>query len=138
MRRSICTCLHGRGQLLRSILPQPVVYRSLFQNLKGRGYDLESTHLRCLKKLSKLVALVSLAYAFCASLGLYYHEKVQSISVKRHGYKANSFARYGLNQLRALLRHETHQLVLLWPLLERLFGWLKRQIAVNQLAILAG
>jgi hypothetical protein len=111
---------------------------AFFQNLKGRGFDLESTHLRCLKKLSKLVALVSVAYTFCATIGLYYHDKVQSISKKNHGYKANSFARYGLNLLRALLREEVHQVTLLWPLLQRLFTWLKRQLTVNQRTILVG
>lgn len=109
-----------------------------FQNLKGRGFDLEKTHLQSLPKLSKLVGLVSIAYAFCVSVGLYYHQKVQPIKTKKHGYKANSFARYGLNQLRALLRGEVHQEVLLWPLLERVFSWLKRQLTHNQQTILAG
>lgn len=111
---------------------------AFFQNLKGRGFHLESTHLRCISKLSKLVALVSLAYAFCLSLGVYYHQKVQTIKMKKHGYKATSFARYGLNQLRALIRGELHQEILLWPLLQRVFGWLKRQLAKNQPTILAG
>ena len=93
---------------------------AFFQNLKQRGFNLESTHLRCIIKLSKLVALVSLAYAFCVSVGVYYHQKVQPIKTKKHGYKANSYARYGLNQLRALLRGELHQEVLLWPLLQRI------------------
>lgn len=111
---------------------------SCFQNLKGRGFDLEKTHLQSLGKLSKLVGLVSLAYCFCLSLGIYVHEKVQFIRKKNHGYKANSFARYGLNQLRALMRGELHQEVLLWPLLQRIFGWLKRQLVRNQPTILAG
>ena len=111
---------------------------TFFQNLKGRGFDLESTHLRSLEKLSKLIALVSLAYVFCINVGLYYHQKVQPIKIKNHGYKANSFARYGLNQLRALLRGEVHQEVLLWPLLQRIFGWLRRQLVKNQPIILAG
>ena len=111
---------------------------AFFQNLKGRGFHLESTHLRCISKLSKLVALVSLAYAFCLSLGVYYHQKVQTIKMKKHGYKATSFARYGLNQLRALIRGELHQEILLWPLLQRVFGWPKRQLAKNQPTILAG
>jgi Transposase DDE domain len=109
-----------------------------FQNLKGRGFDLASSHLRSLEKLGKLVGLVSLAYAFCTSVGLYYHQKVQPVKKKKHGYKANSFARYGLNQLRALLRSELHQEILLWPLLQRVFGWLRRQLAQNQTSILAG
>ena len=111
---------------------------TFFQNLKGRGFDLESTHLRSLEKLSKLIALVSLAYVFCINVGLYYHQKVQPIKIKNHGYKANSFARYGLNQLRALLRGEVHQEVLLWPLLQRIFGWRGRQLVKNQPIILAG
>ena len=109
-----------------------------FQNLKGRGFDLASTHLRSLTKLSKLVALVSLAYAFCASFGLCYHQKVQSIKTKKHGYKANSFARYGLNQLRTILRASPTKLVPGWSLLERLLSWLKRQLTQNQPTILAG
>lgn len=111
---------------------------AFFQNLKGRGFDLESTHLRSLTKLSKLVALVSLAYAFCASFGIYYHQKVQSIKTKKHGYKANSFARYGLNQLRSILRSPPSNPPSGWSLLERLLGWIKRQLSQNQFTILAG
>lgn len=34
-----------------------------FQNLKERGFNLETSHLRCRHKLRELVALVSLTYA---------------------------------------------------------------------------
>ena len=40
-----------------------------FQNMKRRGFNLEDTHLQDDEKLKKLVALVSIAYAFCASRG---------------------------------------------------------------------
>ncbi|MDR6196918.1 transposase [Siphonobacter sp. SORGH_AS_0500] len=98
---------------------------AFFQNLKQRGFHLESTYLGRLSKLSKLVALVSLAYDFCGSVDVCYAQKVQPIKLKKHGYKDNSFAHYGLNQLWALLRGEWQQTVLLWPLLQRIFGWLK-------------
>jgi hypothetical protein len=111
---------------------------AFFQNLKRRGFALESTHLRSLEKLSKLVALVSLAYAFCASLGLYYHQNVQSIQLKKHGYKATSFARYGLTQVRSILRSPAGKPAPSWPLLRQLFKWLKRQLSQNQPTILAG
>ena len=42
-----------------------------FQNLKKRGFNLESTHIKCLNKLKKLMALVSIAYSFCVSLGVH-------------------------------------------------------------------
>ncbi|RZK16761.1 MAG: IS4/IS5 family transposase [Hymenobacter sp.] len=41
-----------------------------FQNLKGRGFKLEASHLRCRHKLRKLIALVSLAYACCLRVGI--------------------------------------------------------------------
>ena len=111
---------------------------AFFQNLKQRGFHLESTHLRSLEKLSKLVALVSMGYAFCAGFGLYYHQKVQPIKRKKHGYKANSVARYGLNQVRTILRSSSRKPASSWPLLRRLFKWLKGQLTQNQPTILAG
>ncbi len=127
-----------KAEFLAQLYRKRWCIESFFQNLKGRGFDLESSHLRSMPKLSKLVALVSLAYAFCASFGLYYHQKVQPIKRKKHGYKANSFARYGLDQIRIILREPTSGLAISWPLLKRLFNWLKHQLAQNQTTILAG
>ncbi len=75
-----------------------------FQNLKGRGVDLESTHLKDNSKLKKLIALVSIIYAICVSLGIYYHQKIKPIATKNHGYKANSFARKGINLIQQWCR----------------------------------
>lgn len=77
---------------------------SCFQGLKGRGFDLEKTHLKCLKKIKKLIALVAIAYAVCGSMGIYFHKKIQYIKKKRHGYKSNSFVRKGINIIRELFR----------------------------------
>jgi hypothetical protein len=82
---------------------------AFFQNLKTRGFDLESTHLQKSYKLKKLVACVSLAYTFCVNVGLYQHKKVQNIPLKNHGRKRNSFFRTGLNTIRNLLK-KTDQL----------------------------
>ena len=79
-----------------------------FQNMKKRGFDLEDTHLQDNEKLKKLVALVSIAYAFCASLGIYYHQKIEKIRVKNHGYKANSFVRKGIDLIQDWFRAENY------------------------------
>lgn len=63
-----------------------------FQHVKTRGFDLASTHLNCFEKLKKLMALTSIAYGLCLSLGCYLHRKVQKIKTKPHGYKAVSFS----------------------------------------------
>lgn len=77
-----------------------------FQNVKKRGFNLEDTHLKKLKKLKKLVAMVSIAYAFATNMGLHHHKKVKPIPLKNHGYKANSFARKGIDLIREGIRRE--------------------------------
>ncbi|MBB6005761.1 transposase, partial [Arcicella rosea] len=86
----------------------------LFQTFKERGFDLESTHLKCPKKLSKLLVFVSIAVALCVKFGEYYHQKVQKIKTKPHGYKANSFFRKGLNIIRRGFKNPTKVFVQLW------------------------
>lgn len=84
-----------------------------FQNLKGRGFQLDNSHLRCLHKLRKLLALVTLAYAFCLGVGQVANQRTP-IAHKNHGYRANSLARNGLNILRQITRPATqtrHKLV---------------------------
>ncbi|NCP91217.1 MAG: IS4 family transposase [Flavobacteriales bacterium] len=71
-----------------------------FQSLKGRGFHIENTHLKDLRKLRILFAILALAFVFCLYLGLHHHQKVQGIKIKNHGYKANSFFRKGLDKWR--------------------------------------
>jgi len=42
-----------------------MVIEDCFQNLKFRGFNLENIHMKILSRLSKLIAMVSIAYAFC-------------------------------------------------------------------------
>ena len=109
-----------------------------FQNLKGRGFNLEASHLRCRHKLRKLVALVSLAYVCCLSVGSLAEQKLKPIARKNHGYRATSLSRHGLTILRQLTRPGTcpHQPVA--RLVERLADWLARQLLSLQLTKIVG
>lgn len=69
---------------------------AFFQNLKKRGFNLEDTHVRETKKLITLLLLICTAYVFCIAIGLW-RNKQKPIPKKKHGYKAFSFFRYGLN-----------------------------------------
>jgi len=109
-----------------------------FQNLKGRGFNLEATHLRCRHKLRKLVALVSLAYACCLSVGTLANQKLRPIARKKHGYRATSLSRHGLNILRQLTRPGTCPHQPLARLVERLVDWLTRQLLSLQLTKIVG
>jgi IS4 transposase len=80
------------------------VIETCFQNLKTRGFHLEDTHMKILARISKLIAMVSIAYAFCLSLGIYKDRKIQKIKLKKHGYKTNSFFRVGKDFITDLWR----------------------------------
>ncbi len=109
-----------------------------FQNLKGRGFNLEASHLRCRKKLRKLVALVSLAYACCLSVGQMAHEKLKPIARKKHGYRATSLSRHGLNILRQITRPATPPNDPLTRKVTALLNWFIRQLACFQLPKIVG
>ena len=105
-----------------------------FQNIKKRGFNLEDTHLQDFEKLKKLVALVSIAYAIVANVGLHECIKGKGIPVKNHGYKANSFSRKGINIVREGLRREwkqNFQSFLEWVI--RFLRWM--QIKLNNLPL---
>ena len=77
-----------------------------FQNLKGRGFQLENSHLRGRHKLRKLLALVTLACAFCLGVDQAADRRTPTAHQK-HGYRATSLARNGLNLLRQITRLAT-------------------------------
>ena len=60
---------------------------------------MENSHLRSYDKLRKLVALVSLAYAFCLSVGQAADRRTPGAR-KNYGYRATSLSHHGLNVVR--------------------------------------
>jgi hypothetical protein len=118
----------------------PLLYRkrwsieTFFQSLKKRGYDLESTHIKAFDRLKKLFAVVCIAYCFCLGVGVYYHEKIQKIKNKKHGYKMNSFFKKGLSIIRKGLKPEKPKYVLLLNVfIDTFIRWLYLLLSFNQL-----
>ena len=75
---------------------------TLFGCLKSRGFDMERTHLRDLERLSKLLALLSLAFCWCYRVGEWRAEQ-KPIRRLKHKRPAYSVFRYGLDYLNELL-----------------------------------
>ena len=75
---------------------------TLFGIFKTRGFCLESTHLTDAKRLSKLLALLSLALCWAILAGEWLHQH-KPLKLKKHGRKAKSIFRYGLDHLRNIL-----------------------------------
>lgn len=80
---------------------------TLFGCLKSKGFNFEDTHIVKLERIDKLLALLTVAFAWAHKVGEWRHEE-KAIRVKKHGRKAQSWFRYGLDYLRdALLNKRT-------------------------------
>lgn len=75
---------------------------TLFECLKSRGFRFESTHLTKPDRINKLVALLAITFCWCHLTGEWLHEQ-KPIPIKKHGRKAKSIFRLGLDHLREIL-----------------------------------
>lgn len=75
---------------------------TLFGMFKTRGFCLESTHFTKKERLSKLLALMSLAMCWAILMGEWLQEQIP-LKIKKHGRRAKSIFRYGLDYLRSIL-----------------------------------
>ena len=71
---------------------------SLFKALKSSGFQLEDTHLKDLKRIKTLLALVTIAFTWALLVGQWQHS-IKPIPIKSHGRKEVSVFRYGLDFL---------------------------------------
>lgn len=75
---------------------------TLFGCLKTRGFRFEDTRLTRPERLSKLIAVLALAFYWAHRVGEWLHA-VKPIVVKKHGRRAISLFRLGLDHLRRIL-----------------------------------
>lgn len=79
---------------------------NLFSGLKSRGFDLEATHLLEPERLSRLVSVLAVAFAWAVATGEEVIEKQKQDgkqTLKAHGRRAKSALRHGLDLLRSML-----------------------------------
>lgn len=102
-------CYLGEGEYLILVSaeysPEPAVeykkrwgIETLFGALKSRGFNLEDTHLKDPERLSRLLALLALAFTWAFIVGLW-QAAVKELKLKNHGYPPKSIFRFGLNML---------------------------------------
>lgn len=85
----------------------------LFGDLKKRGFNFEDTHLTHPQRISRLTAVLALAYVWAILVGEWTVRKKKSIPIKRYGRKARSIFCIGLKKLRKkILNNSDLQLVL--------------------------
>jgi hypothetical protein len=81
---------------------------TLFGIFKTRGLCLESTHLKDAERLSKLLALLTLALCWAMRTGGWLHQ-LKPLQLKKHGRKAKSIFRYGFDHLRSIVLNLQHK-----------------------------
>ena len=74
---------------------------TLFGIFKGRGFNLEDTHLVDSERLSRLFALLTIALCWAYRTGQWLSE-CKPIAIKKHGRKSQSTFRYGFDFLRSI------------------------------------
>jgi len=75
---------------------------TLFECLKSRGFRFESTHLTEPERINKLGAVLAITFCWCHLTGEWLHKR-NPIPIKKHGRKAKSIFRLGLDHLREML-----------------------------------
>jgi hypothetical protein len=76
---------------------------TLFGCLKSRGFRFEDTHITKPERINKLVAVLTIAFAWAHRIGEWRHEEKEPIKIKTHGRLAKSLFRHGLDFVRRLL-----------------------------------
>ena len=89
---------------LKSIYRKRWTIEVFFQALKGRGFNMEQSKLRCLKKYRKLFAIACMAYTLCWTAGIE-DAKMNPVKPKNHGYPQFSVFRRGLNLFRKYFKN---------------------------------
>lgn len=82
----------------------------LFKALKSSGFELEATHLLALDRVSKLLALVAIAYVWAYRVGEWLHEQ-KPIRRCSHGRLGQSIFRHGLDGLTRALTFKPKLLI---------------------------
>jgi Transposase DDE domain len=102
-------CYLGSGEYLILVSPEYVAapneqyskrwgIETLFGALKSRGFNLEDTRLQDPERVSRLLALLALAFTWAFVVGQW-QAAVKELKLKKHGYPPKSVFRLGLNIL---------------------------------------
>ena len=80
-----------------------------FKAMKSSGFDIEKTHLQEIERIEKLILLVMIAFVWCYKVGIYLHLNIKPITIKKHGRKAKTIFKYGLDYITNTLLNALNQ-----------------------------
>ena len=74
-----------------------------FRAMKTAGFNIEDTHLRDIQRIARLTAMVCLALVWAYLVGEHKDLNVKAIKVLKHGRRAKSLVKYGLEEISNVL-----------------------------------
>jgi hypothetical protein len=80
-----------------------------FKAMKTSGFDLEKTHPDDIERIEKLTLIVMIAFVWCYKTGIFIHENIKKIEIKKHGRKAKSIFKCGLSFIASVLLNSKNQ-----------------------------
>jgi hypothetical protein len=75
----------------------------MFKAFKTSRFNLEQTHLSDINRLEKLFALVIIAFVWAYKVGLFLHQNINEIILLKHGNRAKSFVKPGLEYIATIM-----------------------------------
>lgn len=72
---------------------------TMFKAFKSVGFHLEQTHVNDYCRMNTLLRVMAIAFIWAYNVGIYLHQKIKPIPVKKHGRRAISLFSYGLDEL---------------------------------------
>jgi hypothetical protein len=79
---------------------------TLFRGMKSSGFNIEDTNLIDLDRIEKLLTVVMLAFTWAYIVGVFINDNVKPIRILKHGRRAKSFFKYGLEYIASILLNQ--------------------------------
>ena len=71
--------------------------------MKTSGFNIEDTHLTDIDRIESLFALMTIAFTWAYLVGIYKDANICTIRFLKHGRRAKSFFKYGLEEIAEVL-----------------------------------
>ncbi len=79
-----------------------------FRAMKSSGFNIEDTHPRDMERISRLVAMVCIAMVWAYLVGDHKDINIKPIRILKHGRRAKSIVKYGLEEISNVLLRPTY------------------------------
>lgn len=79
-----------------------------FKAMKSSGFNIEDTHMRDIERIARLTAMVCMALVWAYLVGEHKDMNIKPIRILKHGRKAKSLVKYGLEEIATILMRPTY------------------------------